>query len=314
MFKKFTIILNVLFLTIGITTAQQSDFVVNEIEGTISQGQQTGLEIKIPEVNIKSIQSSLSKWTKSRKGKYNSSRKNPEIFQDNVMLSGVSENTVDMYTILTEDQSGVTIQTFVDLGGAFLSSSGHPQAFQAMESELKEFAKTQLVDKVSDDIKSEEKHLKNLESELRNLIKQNDSYHKDIADNKGNIEKQELEIAKNEIDQKTKEQQIKIQQEILLAAREKRNVMGSLDDATKKLLDKQVKTEEKSLKSFESQFKKLKSNYSSSVKSIANSKSTIAQREQDLIKNEEEQNTKRQQIELQKQIVEAVKTKRSNIK
>ena len=122
-----------------------------------------------------------------------------------------------------------------------------------------------------------------------------------------------MEIAKNEIDQKTKEQQISLQQEILLAARDKRNVMGSVDDATKKMLDKQVKTEEKSLKTFESQIKSLKKDYSSSVKSIEDSKSTIAQRGQDLIKNEDEQNTKRQQIELQKQIVDAIKTKRSNI-
>ena len=313
MFKKITIILNVLFITIGFAAAQQTEFVVNEIEGTISQGQQTGLEIKIPEVDLKSIQSSLSKWTKSNKGKYNSSKKSSEIFQDNVMLSGVSENTIDMYTILTEDKSGVTLQTFVDLGGAFISSAGHPQAFQAMEKELIDFARAQLIDKVSDDIKTEEKHLKNLESELKSLIKNNDNYHKDIADNQENIQKQELEIAKNEIDQKTKEQQISLQQEILLAARDKRNVMGSVDDATKKMLDKQVKTEEKSLKTFESQFKKLKKDYSSSVKSIEDSKSTIAQRGQDLIKNEDEQNTKRQQIELQKQIVDAIKTKRSNI-
>jgi hypothetical protein len=314
MFKKVTILLNVLVLTIGLAKAQQSEFVVNEIEGTISQGQQTGLEIKIPEVDIKSIQSSLSKWTKSNKGKYNSSRKSPEIFQDNVMLSGVSENTVDMYTILTEDKNGVTIQTFVDLGGAFLTSAGHPQAFQAMEAELIKFAKDQLIDKVSDDIKTEEKHLKNLDSDLKTLIRNNDNYHDDIADNKENIQKQELEIAQNEIDQKTKEQQISLQQEILLAAREKRNAMGNVDDATKKMLDKQVKTEEKSLKSFQSQLSKLKKEYSSSIKSIDDSKSTIAQREQDLIKNEDEQNTKRQQIELQKQIVDAVKTKRSNIK
>jgi hypothetical protein len=313
MIKKITIILNVLFLSIGVSLAQQSEFVVNEIEGTISQGQQTGLEIKIPEVDLKSIQSSLSKWTKSHKGKFVSSKKSQEIFQDNVLLSGVSENTVDMYTILTENQAGVTMQTYVDLGGAFLTSASHPQAFQAMEKELIDFAKTQLVSKVSDDIKTEEKHLKNLESELKSLVKQNDSYHKDISNNKENIQKQELSIAKNEIDQKTKEQQISLQEQILLAAREKRSAMGNVDDATKKMLDNQVKTEEKSYKTFESQLKKLKNEYSSSVNSIDKSKSTIAQREQDLIKNEEEQNTKRQQIELQKQIVDAIKTKRSNI-
>ncbi|HUH74299.1 MAG TPA: hypothetical protein VLZ75_07810 [Chitinophagales bacterium] len=313
MFKKITIILNVLVLTVGAAFAQQSDFVVNEIEGTFSQGQQTGLEITIPEVDLKSIQSSLSKWTKSNKGKYVSSKKSTEIFQDNVMLSNVSENTVDMYTILSPNKDGVTLQTYVDLGGTFLSSAGHPQAFQAMEKELIDFARTQLVSKVSDDIKAEEKQLKKLESEFKTLTKNNESYHKDILNNKDNINKQELAIAKNEIDQKTKEQQISLQQQILLSAREKRNVMGATDATAKKMLDGQVKTEEKSLKSFESQLKKLKSDYSSSIKSIEKSRTTIAQREQDIIKNEEEQNTKSQQIDLQKQIIDAVKNKRSNI-
>lgn len=313
MFKKITILLNVLFLTVSVAIAQQSDFVVNEIEGTISQGQQTGFEIRIPEVDLKSIQSSLSKWTKSHKGKYVSSKKSQEIFQDNVMLSTVSENTVDMYTTLTPTKEGVTLQTYVDLGGTFLTSAEHPQAFQAMEKELIDFARTQLVSKVSGDLKTEEKQLKTLESELKTLIKNNDSYNKDIVNNKDNINKQELAMATNEIDQKTKEQQIVLQQQILLAAREKRNAMGSVDPATKKMLDGQVKTEEKSLKSFESQLKKLKNEYVSSVKSIDNSKNTIAQREQDINKNEDEQKTKTQQIELQKQIVEAVKNKRSNI-
>lgn len=313
MLKKFILIAGTAIFSMSMTFAQQSSFVVNEIEGTISQGQQTGFEILIPEAQVKSVESALSKWTKSNKGKIVINKKSPEIFQDNVLLTSVSENTIDMYTTLSQENEGVKLRTFVDLGGAFLTSAGHPQAFAAMEGALIEFARNQYTSKVDEDIKNEEKHFSKLQSELKTLEKQNDSYNKDIASNKDNIQKQELAISKNEIDQKTKEQQIGLQQEILLAARQKKNSMGNVDAATKKMLDNQVKTEEKSLKSFESQLKKLKSEYSSSVNSIEKSKSTIAQREQDIIKNEEDQNTKRQQIDLQKQIIEAVKTKRSGI-
>lgn len=314
MLKKITLGFSAIIFSAGLTFAQQSNFVVNEVEATISQGQQTGFEIVIPEVQVKDVQSALSKWTKSNKGKYVSSKNSSEIFLDNVLLPSVSENTVDMYTVLTQQTDGVKLQTFVDLGGAFLTSSGHPQAFTAMEAVLIDFARNQYTSKVDEDIKNEEKHFSKLQSELKSLEKQNDGYHKDIANNQENIQKQELAISKNEIDQKTKEQQISLQQEILLAARQKKSSMGNVDDATKKMLDNQIKTEEKSLKSFESQLKSLKGDYSSSVSSIEKSKSTIAQREQDIIKNNDDQNTKRQQIELQKQIVEAVKTKRSGIK
>ncbi|MCO5229973.1 MAG: hypothetical protein M9958_02330 [Chitinophagales bacterium] len=314
MLKRLTSLIIAVAFSFSFALAQQYNFVVNEVEQTISQGQQTGLEVFIPEAQLKNVQSALAKWTKTNKGKYVASKKSAEIFQDNVLLSTVSENTVDMYTVLTQQKEGVKLQTFVDLGGVFLSSAGHPQAFTAMEAVLIDFARAQLVSKVEGDIKTEESHLKKLVSELKTLGKQNDGYHKDIASNKSNISKQEQAMAKNEIDQKSKEQQISIQQQILLEVRQKRSTMAvGIDKDSQKLLDNQVKTEEKNLKSFESQLSKLKSEYTSSIKSIEKSKSTIAQREQDIIKNEEDQKTKQQQIELQKQIIDAIKTKRSNI-
>ncbi|MCO5232284.1 MAG: hypothetical protein LC105_10320 [Chitinophagales bacterium] len=315
MLKKVSSFITAVVFSLSFAFAQQYNFVVNEVEQTISQGQQTGLEVFIPEAQLKTVQSALAKWTKSNKGKYIASKKSSEIFQDNVLLTSVSENTVDMYTVLTQQKEGIQMRTFVDLGGVFLSSAGHPQAFAAMETILIDFARAQLVSKVDGDINTEAKHLKTLETELKNLGKQNDSYHKDIANNKTNISKQEQAMSKNEVDQKSKEQQISIQQQILLEVRQKRSTMAvGIDKDSQKLLDNQVKNEEKNLKSFESQLNKLKSDYSSSIKSIEKSKSTIAQREQDIIKNEEDQKTKQQQIELQKQIIDAIKTKRSNIK
>jgi|GEM_PF-478385 len=316
MIKKLAILFYAVILSTGLLFAQEeTSFVVNEIEGVMSQGKQTGLEIFIPEVQKKEVEAALSKWTKSNKGKYVSSKKSSEIFQDNVQVSSVSDNTVDMYTILTQENEGVRLRTFVDLGGTFLSSSGHPQAFEAMERVLIDFSRNQLISSVDKNIKTEEKHLSQLQSQLKSLEKQKTGYEKDIVNHQNNIQKQELAMTKNETDQKTKEQQIAIQQEILLAARQKQSAMGSsLDESAKKLLANQVKTEEKTLKTFESQLKSLRSSYAASAKDIEKSKSTIAQREQDIIKNTEDQNTKQQQIELQKQIVEAIKQKRSEIK
>ena len=315
MIKKFIIPFAFAATMLGTdVNAQESDFVVNEIQENISQGEQTGLEVYIPEVSLKTVQSALSKWTKSNKGKYISSKKEPEIFQDNVMLPEVSDNTVDMYTYLSSEKGGVKVKTFVDLGGAFLSSASHPDAFKAMEKVLEDFARNQLITKVNADISKEEKALKKLQSELKSLENQNDKFHKDIAKNKDNINKQELAMKQNEIDQKSKEEQITIQQQILLEAKAKRNSMASaLDDAAKKLLDKQVKTEEKSLSKFQSQLSKLKKQYATSAKSIQKSKTLITQRESDIVKNEKEHDLKEKQIEVQKKIIDAVNTKRDGI-
>lgn len=311
--KKITLLLSAIAMTVAFAFAQQPNFIVNEIQENMSQGQQTGFEILIPEVDVKSVQKALSKWTKSNKGKFVYSRKATEIFQDNVELNSVSDNSVDMYTTLTQEKDGVRIKTFVDLGGAFISSADHNQAFNAMEAVLKDFAKEQLTLKVGDDVKSEEKHLKKLQSELKQLEKANSKFHNDISKNKDNIRNEELAIKKNEMDQKSKEEQISLQEEILLAVREKSIMMGNSDAATQKMMKGQVKNEEKVLKKFNSQLKKLKSQYKSSINSISKSKSLIAQREQDIIKNEAEQKTKNQQIELQQKIIDAVKTKKSGI-
>jgi len=313
MIKKITLLMSAIAYSIVFAFAQHPNFIVNEIEENMSQGQQTGFEIFIPEVDLKSVQKALSKWTKSNKGKYVFSRKATEIFLDNVELSSVSENSVDMYTTLTQEKDGVMLKTFVDLGGAFISSADHNQAFNAMEVILKDFAREQLASKIGDDVKAEEKHLKKLQSELKQFERANDKFHNDIAKNKDNIRNEELAIKKNEMDQKTKEEQIALQGEILLAVREKCISMGNADPATQKMMKAQVKNEEKALKKFNSQLKKLKSQYRSSIKSIEKSKLLIAQREQDIIKNEADQKTKNQQIELQEKIIDAVKTKKSGI-
>lgn len=309
-----------LHLTISLTMffsmlqAQETQFVVNEVQGIMSQGNNTGLEVHIPEVAVKDVESALAKWGKSNKAKVIVSKKSPEIFVDNALLPSVSDNTVDIYATVSPAKEGVLLRTYVDLGGIFVSSAEHPKAFAAMELLLINFAKDQLIALADQNVKDEEKHLSKLESELKSLQRDKTNYEKDIRNHTDNIYKREQEIVKNEQDQKVKEQQIVIQQDIVMTARQKSTAMGANDPATKKMLDGQVKTEEKNLKSFENQLKSLRNSLSAAVKDIDKSKSTISQREMDLIKNAEDQKTKEQQIELQKKILEMVRQKRADIK
>lgn len=292
-----------------------SRFVVNEVRGVMSQGEQIALEIVIPEVELKEVNAGLEKWAKSAKAKVIKAKNSSEIFIDNANLPSVSDNTVDIYAITsTATSGGVTLRTYIDLGGIFLSSAEHPQAFAAMEQILISFSRDQLILLADKNVKTEEKHLSDLESEMKSLIKNKASYEKDIRSNNDNIYKKEQEITKNEADQKIKEQQISLQQEIVIAARQKSIAMGASDPATKKMLENQVKTEEKSLKTLEGQLKSLRSDLSSAIKDIEKSKSTIAQREMDIKKNGDDQATKEQQIELQKKILDAVRQRRADIR
>jgi hypothetical protein len=303
-----------LTLTFSMLQAQETRFVVNEVQGIMSQGNNTGLEVHIPEVAVKDVESALAKWGKSTKAKVITDKKSPEIFIDNAVLPSVSDNSVDIYATVSPAKEGVLVRTYVDLGGIFLSSAEHPKAFAAMELLLANFAKDQLISLADQHIKDEEKHLANLESELKSLQRDKSNYEKDIRNHTDNIYKREQEIVRNEQDQKVKEQQIAIQQDIVMTARQKATAMGANDPATKKMLDGQIKTEEKNLKSFENQLKSLRNSLSAAVKDIDKSKTTISQREMDLIKNAEDQTTKEQQIELQKKILEMVRQKRADIR
>lgn len=296
--------------------AQGPQIIVNEIKGAMSQGQQIGQEIIIPEVEAELVEDNVGKWGKGYKAKVTSPRKGAiEYFIDNAIIPTVSDNAVDIYAIVTpQAEGGVLFRTYLDLGGSFLTSADHPQAFAAFERELIAFCKEMMIVFADNNIKMEEKHLSKLESELKSLQKDKSNYERDIRNHTDNIGRREQEIIQNESDQKVKEQQITIQQGIVQEARLKRSSMGTVDEATLKLLDNQVKSEEKNLRSFENQLKSLRSNLAAAVKDIEKSRSIISQREQDIIKNDQDQQTKEQQIELQKKILEMVRQKRLEIR
>ncbi|MFN8261170.1 MAG: hypothetical protein U0X41_09580 [Chitinophagales bacterium] len=76
----------------------------------------------------------------------------------------------------------------------------------------------------------------------------------------------------------------------------------------------QQKAEEKSLKSLKKELKSLQKSKEKTLKEIEKSKSKIAKMEQDVLKNDADQAAKQQQISLQQQIIETIKTKRATLK
>lgn len=75
----------------------------------------------------------------------------------------------------------------------------------------------------------------------------------------------------------------------------------------------QLKAEEKALKSLEKSLKSLEKDKSKKLKTIEKYKKSIADTEQDIIKNDADQAAKQQQIILQKQIIETIKTKKATL-
>ena len=290
-----------------------SQFVVNEIKAVMSKGENPGMEIFMAEAKPGNVEKAWASAMKKYKAKVSIDKKTGQTFTDNAMITEVSENTVDIYSSVTGDDKGAKITVFVDLGGGFISSADHPQAFAAMETQLRAFALSQVHAEIDNQIKAEEKIFSNLENELKTLIKNNESYHKEIEKNNQNIVTREKNIVDNQAAQVTKQHQIQIQGSVLSTTKDKKNSMGNVSPEAAKIVEKQVKTEEKNLSSYEKEFKNLQSDLEFYVKDIEKSRSIIAQREQDIIKNEQDQVTKKQQIDLQKQIIETVRQKKAAV-
>ncbi len=76
----------------------------------------------------------------------------------------------------------------------------------------------------------------------------------------------------------------------------------------------QLKSEEKLLKTMNKELSSLQKTKSKTLKKIEEAKQSIIKMEQEIVKNDADQAAKQQQISLQQQIIETVKSKRSSLK
>ena len=155
-----------------------------------------------------------------------SDKKNPEIFIDNAQMPSVSANVVDMYAIVSPIENGSKVTIYTDLGGAFVSSAAYGTQYTALETAMKLFAKDQAIHVVEAQQKAEEKVLKNLNGDLKDLKGKKEDYLKDIEKAKSTIQQREQDIIKNDAEQQAKQQQISIQQQILETVKAKRTTLN----------------------------------------------------------------------------------------
>jgi predicted RNase H-like nuclease (RuvC/YqgF family) len=109
----------------------------------------------------------------------------------------------------------------IDMGGAYLSSSNHPDKFKAMKKILYDFAKEMSEEVVKKQIKDATKVLEGFLSAQKNLEKENEGLHKDIENYKEKIKKAEDDIKTNLADQNAKKKEIEAQQKAVDALQEK---------------------------------------------------------------------------------------------
>lgn len=185
---------------------------IKEETKSMSNGNNNSFSINLPKSDKKEIEKSWAKFLKKYKGKTDKIKKTEEFLSDNAKVENMSDNTVDIYSQVNQEGEDTQITVWYDLGGAYLSSETHPEKVTIARSMLDAFALTVAVSNVEDHLKEEEKSLKKLNGDFKDLKKDKTKLEDDIKKFEKKIEEAKAAIIENETAQKAKEEEIKKQE------------------------------------------------------------------------------------------------------
>ena len=209
--KKCIFSLVVTVLVTQLSFSQKVEVIESTCE--FSSGSNNALGITILKSDAKTVQKAWEKLMKNYGAKVKSKK---EIFADDASINSISDNTVDVYAIVNQERKSedVYLKVAFDLGGAYLSSSQHPDKYKAAEKIMQDFALELIADSYTNVISDKEKELDKMirnrdkvKNDKEHLEKQNKDYADRIEKNKKEIEKREKELEEKnvEIEEKNKE-------------------------------------------------------------------------------------------------------------
>ena len=198
---------------------EKPDYVVEEVENSISPGSATGQTVYVPNVTAKFAAKEWVKQMKERKAKRKESKESKvydlsdnEVKGIDLRIPVLSDELLDAYATFDEKGSGVQITTHYDLGdNSFITYGDEPAKYTTAEGMLKDFGEYLTRTVIEMEVSEEEKNLKNVEREQDKLVKENGQLHKAIEKNKEIIKKAEEAIiqAEKDIEDNVKEQKEK---------------------------------------------------------------------------------------------------------
>jgi hypothetical protein len=188
---------------------------VEEVKGSMSQGQQNGLKVLVPETKEKDAQKAWTKLMKDYESKTEKVKKTDEYLSVDAKIPALGERPVNVYSIFQETPEGTYVTLFFDLGGAFLNSEMHKEQTDAANEIIKNYATQTARATIEEMVKEETKQLEKLEKEYKGLQKDKEGYDKDIKEAKETIEKRENQLVENAKEQE--KQKIKIAEQTEIA-------------------------------------------------------------------------------------------------
>jgi hypothetical protein len=302
---------NLLFglaLFLGLAVSAQEKIEVLDVTKQTSRGEQPGFTVTIKGATLEKVN---KKWTQSMKNQkigdiFKSSDekakvelKEGEYITKRAKLVEISEKPLNTIATITGTESGVMVTSFFELDSSFISSKSSDNLYLASRNYMHNFGVACYKDLVEEELDRENKKLKDLDDHLDDLKSKKNKLEKSIAKSETEISELESSIRTNLVDQDRSNLKVTA-------------LKDTLSQFGKKTPNYEVYSAK--LKEASKDLKRLVNDNSSYHKKIENNKIDI-QKDQDNIKsNLIEQDYQAKQIETQKGIVNAVKTKLENIK
>ncbi|HLN56827.1 MAG TPA: hypothetical protein VK207_12580 [Bacteroidales bacterium] len=284
----YSLVIMSLFLFTG--TRAQNPIVVSEDNFDFGSGDVNGYSVVIPEVDYETTLKNWIKYLESgTRSKVVQKGENLSIF--GAKVKPVSDDPVNVYSMLTKDPSGVKLQAAFELErDRYAGATEYANA----RKYLFDFAKDEYMAVVSNQLNEEQKILRSLEGDLRALKNDQEKMQKSNESGKGTIEEETQRLA----DLKS--------QLASLSPEEYHGDSAAVTGMGAKSPDQ--------VKDLEKERKKINREISSAEDRIQKAQKEIAENERTLPGNLSEQETAKRKVEDQQQVVSKLEKKVDTIK
>ncbi len=225
--KKWKLMFAVCLMSFSVLIAQKTKKGTNKMDDAysapkiaqgvlnMSQGAHNGFTILLPDTNVKTVKNMWKDLMKNYSSKVKSVKKSDDDLAAAASIATISgTGTVDVYSQIEDSGDNVSMTVWFDMGeGTYLSSDEYPNSYDDAEQLLQSFGTSVRKEMTERELKQEEKNLKKVEGDLRDLAKKKESLLKDIEKFKKKIIEAEEDIARNEAAQEETKTRIEEQKE-----------------------------------------------------------------------------------------------------
>lgn len=199
---------------------------VFEEESTMSEGVFNAFIIDLKDADTKMAENVWKDYIKAF-GKTKKDRKSKEWRSESIIIPSIDPAYNVNLTAKIEDLNNDSrAYIWLRMDGEFINSEAYTDEARGLKVFMEDYALEVKKAIIEEELKEEDKNLKNLEKDLEKLIKKNDGFHKDIEKAKEAILKAEQAIEQNIKDQESKREEIDTQKEVVNEVQAKLTEVG----------------------------------------------------------------------------------------